>query len=223
MKKLLAILLAISLMLSLCACAGEGEGPTPDKPGDQQNPPSDPDPEPDEPAPEPPIEVSEFGDLEDMPEPLDGSLPAEFSSADYALTVGDRTFDLEWIYYHNIYDWAQAGFTYDQINEKTPDYLGLPLNADAINALKNKISDFTMLTFMGTADGTTAGATPEITVNDDAYDFEWLTSHNATEYTEAGIPADTLKQYMEAIEADYWYTPEYRWLKIVYDRLVNGW
>lgn len=222
MKKLIAILLALTLMLSLCACAGESEDDTPNGPNAPKDQVDD-SIDPEEPTPEPPIEVSEFGDPEDMPEPLEnGGTPDEFTSDEYAITVGDRVFNLGWLYEHNIHDWAQAGITYDQINGMTGKYLDLPLTADAISALKTKISDFTMLVMLESGDGSSA-TPPQITVGDEIYDFEWLTSHNATEYTEAGIPADTLQQYMDAIEDNFGYTSEFRWLKIVHDRLVNGW
>ena len=221
MKRIIAILLALALMLCLCACAEEDGARTPNEP-DGQNQPADPDPEPEEPKPEPPIEVSEFSAPEDMPAPFDGGAPESFTDETLAVFVGDRAFTPEWLYYQDIHDWVQAGITYDQISEKTGSYLDLPLTADALAAFKDKISEFTMIVMLTSGDGSTNPA-PSITVGDEVYDFEWLTSHNATEYTEAGIPASTIKDYMDAIKETHGYTPEYRWIEIVHDRLVNGW
>lgn len=221
MKKILAVLFAAAMLLCTVSCGTEADTPEDDLPAATE--PTD--TEPEAPKEEPPIEVSEFSDPEEMPAVTeDGSEPAEFTSPDYAISVGDRSFDLKWIYYQNIHDWAQAGITFDQIEEKTYDYLSVPMTDEAAAALKQKISDFSMLLLMGTTDGSVApDSAPEISVGEEVYGIEWLSSHNATQYTEAGISADIVSQYLEAIEADFGYTPEYRWIKEVLNRLVNGW
>ena len=222
MKKLLAILLILAMMLSLCACAGE-EANTPKEPDGHDQPAADPD-EPKEPAPEPPIEVSDIGPVdESLPAPFDGEAPADFTDETHGITVGGSVYTPEWLYYHNIHDWVQVGMTYDDVSAKTGELIGFDsMTSAAVDVLKAKISDFTMLIMLESSDGSSSPA-PSITVGDETYDFEWLTSHNATEYTEAGIPAATLKEYMTAIEDSHGYTKGYRWLEVVYDRLVNGW
>lgn len=223
LKKLAAILLALVMVLALAGCGGETEGENPDVQPDAADAQPE-DTEPEAPKEEPPIEISEFGDPEEMPQATDsGEYPAEFTSDDYAITVGDRSFTLQWLYEQNIHDWIQAGITFDQIDEKTDSYLALPLTAEAIEALKTKISDFTQIVFMGTtAEAGIESVAPIITVGDQEYGLDWMTSHNATEYTEAGIDANVVSQYLDAL-ADYSYTPEYRWIKEVHNRLVNGW
>ena len=217
MKKLLAVLLAFALVLSLCACAEE----QPRTPGEADLPNNN---QAAEPKQEPPIEVSEFGDPEDMPAPFaDGVDTSDFTSDTYAITIGSRTFTPEWLYYQNIHDWVQAGIPFDAVEDLTKNCQELPMNSDAWEAFKTKISDFTMLSFMGTTDGTYSAGAPVITIGGDEYGFEWLSSHNATEYNEAKIPAATVKEYLDAIEPTLGYTPEYRWIKVVYDRMVNGW
>ena len=218
MKKLISILTALVMALSLCACAGEAENPADGDSESQQT--QAPETEEPEPAVEPPIEVSEFGEPEEMPEPFDGEEPAEFTSDELAITVGDRKFNVSWLYSQNIYDWRQAGITYDQISDKTGAYIDIPFTDEALTAFKNKISDFSMLLMLN--DGSKV-YTPTVTVGDESYDYEWLSSHNATEYTEAGIDAATVKSYLDAIEENFWYAPEYRWISEVYNRLVNGW
>lgn len=218
MRKFLALILALTLALSLCACGTEADD-TPNVTAKQTEATTE---EP-EPEPEPPIEVSEFCDPEEMPAPFDGDAPEGYTSDELAITANGTTYTLEWLYNHNIYDWRQAGITYNQIDEAYEEYLDVPFTADAAAALKTKVSDFTMLTMLGTTDGNIYADTPEITVGDETYDIEWLSSHNATEYTEAGIDADTVSQYLDAVKDGFWYTREYRWIETVHDRLVNGW
>ena len=218
MKKIILILTALAMAIAFCACAVEDGG---DEPSDVTEPQKAQELET-EPVPvvEPPIEISEFGEPEDMPEPFEGEEPAEFTAEELAITVGDRSFNASWLYWHNIYDWRQAGITYDQIKEMNGAYMDLPFTAEAMEAYKAKVSDFTMIMMLD--DGSRV-YTPTVTVGDEEYDYEWLASHNATEYTEAGIDADTVKTYLEAIEENFWYAPEYRWISEVYNRLVNGW
>lgn len=220
MKKFLFLILVAAIVLFAAGCADDSTttdltddaaGPSGTENAESETPAET------EPPVEPAIEVSEFCEPEDMPE----AELSEFESDDYAITVGDRTFSLGWLYEHNIYDWRQAGITYDQIDEKTGSYLALPFSEEALEKFKQKISDFTMLIMLQpSAEG--FADTPSITVDDDVYDIEWLSSHNATEYTEAGIDAGTVSQYLEALAENYWYTREYRWIEIVHDRLVNG-
>ncbi len=213
MKKFLSLILAAAMALTLAACGDAApveEGGGTDAPETEA-------PVVTEPPVEPPIEVSEFCDPEDMPE----ADLAEFEADEYAIYVGDRAFNLGWLYEHNIYDWRQAGITYDQISEKTDSYLALSFPEDALAKFKQKISDFTMLMMLTPSAEGFAG-TPSITVDDAEYDVSWLSSHNATEYTEAGINADTVSQYLDALAENYWYTREYRWIEVVRDRLVNG-
>ena len=217
MKKIVLILTVLVMALSVCACAveenSEPSGGTETKQEQKLE---------TEPVPvvEPPIEISEFGEPEDLPEPFEGEEPAEFTSDELAITVGDRSFNAAWLYWHNIYDWRQAGITYDQIKEMNGAYMDLPFTDAAMEAYKAKVSDFTMIMMLN--DGSQV-FTPTVTVGDESYDYEWLASHNATEYTEAGIDADTVKTYLDAIEENFWYAPEYRWISEVYNRLVNGW
>lgn len=219
--KLAALLLSLALVLGLVGCGTYDEDDTLDAPDtvDQQN--SDDEPkEPEKPKEEPPIEISEFSEPEDMPKATEsGEYPPEFTADDYAINVDGRSFTLQWLYEQNIHDWFQAGITFEMIEGMTGKYLDLPLTADAIEALKQKISDFTMLTYLEVGTVTP----PSITVDEAVYDLEWLSSHNATQYTEAGISADIVSQYLDMITDDFGYTPEYRWIKEVYNRLVNGW
>lgn len=215
MKKFFALALTALMALSLCACTMPEEN-TPEAATTAA-------PAPEEAvtteAPvEPPIEIGEFCDPEEMPA---ADLP-EMEDDAYSITVGDRSFTLKWLYEHNIYDWRQAGISYEQVEEKTGDYMDLAFSAEALEALKAKISDFTMLVMLTPADGSAVTA-PEITVDDEVYDLAWLSSHNSTDYTDAGIDAGTVKQYLESMENDFWYTKEYRWIEEVYNRLVNGW
>ena len=219
MRKILAVLIVLVFMLSLCACADTEpeKNPGTTQPQNQSDPENTP-----EPKVEPPIEVSEFGPEENMPKPFaDGAENADFTAESAGITAGGRVFTLEWIYYHNTHDWVQAGITYDDGVNLAGTYIDLGLANDAWEAVKAKISDFTMLVMMDPVVIDSA-AMPSVTVGDEVYDFAWLSSHNATEYTEAGIPAATVKDYMDAVRDNYGHTPEFRWIEIVYDRLVNG-
>lgn len=220
MKKLLAILLSLTLVLLLCACESAEPNDTPDT-NQSQNQTDTQDPETIA-EPEPPIEVSEFAPNEDMPEPFaDGAENADFTSEAAGVTVGERAFTLEWIYYHNIHDWVKAGITYDDGVNLAEVFINLGLTDQAWKAVKEKISDFTMIV-MWESDSIDGAALPSITVGDEVYDLAWLSSHNATEYKEAGIPAATVKDYLDVLRDKYWYTSEFRWMEIVYDRMVNG-
>lgn len=221
MRKFAAVILALAMVLSLCACGDSGVR-TPNEPEPATAAPAE--TEPEEVKVEPPIEISEFSDPEDVPAPTDsGEYPEEALDESLAVTASDgRTYDFKWLYEHNVHDWLAAGIAFDPIDELSDAYLALPLTDDAIATMKQKISDFTELTFMGgTAEAGIKSVAPVITVGDEEYGLDWMSSHNATEYTEAGIDADIVSQYLEAI-ADYSYTREYRWIHVVYDRLVNG-
>ena len=208
MKKLLAIFMALFMVFALVGCAAEGDEPSITQPnGTEASPATEP-----EVTEEPPIEISEFCPEEDMPAPFEG----DGAFAD--IFIGDYT--PEWLYYHNIYDWRAAGITYNEVDSATGELLSMPLADDALVALKQKISDFTMIMMLDVPADIYASA-PAITVDDDVYDITWLSSHNATEYTEAGIPAETVKQYLDALSENFWYTYEYRWVEEVYSRLTK--
>lgn len=222
MKKIFVILCVAIFALTLCSC-GDVEPRTPNE--SETEPASvatEAETEPEIPE-EPPIEISEFCDPEDMPEPFSGDAPAVYTSESDGITVDGRSFTLEWLYLHNIYDWRAAGIPFDGIDDKTSDYLDCGFTDAARDAFKQKISDFTMLSFLGTTNGTYVVSAPSITLGDETFGLDWLSSHNATEYTEAGLDADIVSQYLDALAADYWYTPEYRWIQEVHNRLVNGW
>ena len=220
MKKLLSVTAAVlALLILLCACAVNDteEAPEPVET-------SAPETEAPEPVVEPPIVILDYPNIEEMPEPVEGGgVPDEFTSDEFAVSVGDESFNLQWLYEHSIYDWRYAGIAFDQIEEKSDAILEINMTADAVAAMKQKISDFTMLSFLGTTDGTYVVSAPSITLGDETFGLDWLSSHNATEYTEAGLDADIVSQYLDALAADYWYTPEYRWIQEVHNRLVNGW
>ena len=217
MKKILILITLAALIF--CACGFEAE----EEPEPVVTEPVATEPVVVEPEPvEPPIEISEFCDPEDMPAPFDG----DGAFADISVSADGEDYGAEWLYYHNIYDWRQAGISYDSINDATEALLGQPFTADALTAFKSKISDFTMLIMLTPVDGSSV-TPPAITVEYDGeqneYSYDWLSSHNSTEYEAAHIPAETVKEYLDAISADFWYTKEYRWIEVVYDRMVNGW
>ena len=216
MKKLLAILLAMTMLFAFAACASEESGPAPSEPKGTEAPPAT-EPKVTE---EPPIEISEFGPAEDMPAPFGGEDPVGFSDGSIAVTVGDETYTAEWLYWHNIYDWRQAGITYEQVGKVTDAIVDLPFNDDALAGIKAKISDFTMIMMLEAPVDINTSA-PAITLDDEVYDVAWLSSHNATDYKEVGIPADTVKQYLDALKDDFWYTYEYRWIEEVYSRMTK--
>ena len=217
MKKLLATILAFTLILSLAGCGNEPAEPYTTDPRDTEAKPA---PEPEVTEAEPPIEITDFCPEEDMPSPFSGDAPADFSNDTYAVSAGGGSYTPQWLYYHNIYDWYTAGITFDQVNAVADDILGLPFNDDALTALKSKISDFTMIMMLETpADVKAEGYA--ITIDDASYDIAWLSSHNATEYKDAGIPAATVKELLDALHDSFWYTYEYRWMEEVYSRLTK--
>lgn len=216
MKKIAIILALLMAMTMLCACGDGSEEPASTAP--QTEAPAETEPE-EEPV-EPPIEIEDLFD--DMPAPTDsGEIPPEFTSDDFTITVGDKSYNLQWLYEHSIYDWRYAGITYDQIEEKSDAILDIEFSSDAYAKMKQKISDFVMITMLDP--GADLSSAPVITVGDKEFDVEWLASHNATEYTAENIDAATVKQYLDAMSETLWYTREYRWISVVYDRLVNGW
>ncbi len=218
MKKIAIILALLMAMTMLCACGDGSEEPAATAP--QTEAPAETEPE-EEPV-EPPIEIEEFGNYDDMPAPTDsGEIPAEFTSDDFTVTVGDKSYNLQWLYEHSIYDWRLAGITFDQIEEKSDAILDIEFSSDAYAKMKQKISDFVMITMLDP--GADLSSAPVITVGDKEFDVEWLASHNATEYTAENIDAATVKQYLDSMSETLWYTREYRWISVVYDRLVNGW
>ena len=216
MKKLLAILFVLTLALSLCACAAEPNEPTGTQPKGTEAPaPTEP-----EVTEEPPIEISEFCPVDDMPAPFSDEDPVAFSDETYAITVGGESYTPEWLYNHNIYDWRTAGITFDQVNAVADGVLDMPFNSDALAEFKAKISEFTMIMMLeAPADINTLGYA--VTLDDEVYDIAWLSSHNATEYKEAGIPAATIKEFLDILHDDFWYTREYRWMEEVYARLTK--
>lgn len=178
------------------------------------------------PKEEPPIEVDRFCEPDDVP---DYHLP-EFDDESLGIEADGEVYTIGWLYEHNIYDWREAGITFEQIDERSEDILKLDYPTAVFNAFKQKISDFVELMMLSPADG--ASVKPGgIVVTTDAggevseasYDFDWLSSHNATDYTAAGIDEHTVSQYLGSIHDDFWYTKEYRWIEVVHERLVNGW
>ena len=215
MKKLLAVLLVLTLVLSLCACAEEQSEPA----GTQPQTTDVPHPTEPEVTEEPPIEISEFCPADDMPSPFGDEDPIDFYDA-YNIEVGGESYSPAWLYNHNIYDWRTAGITYEQVNTVADDILGLPFNDDAFAALRAKISEFTLIMMLeAPADINTLGYA--VTLDDEVYDIAWLSSHNATEYKEVGIPAATVKEFLDALHDDFWYTREYRWMEEVYARMTK--
>ncbi len=220
-KKLSAIFLAAALAFCLAACGTEDMD---DDVETQTEPPAPVETEAVTEAPvEPPIEVGRFCEPEDMPE---ADCP-EFTDESLAIEADGEKYTLGWLYEHNIYDWREAGITFDQINERSEDILWLDYSDEAFQAIKAKVSAFTELMMLSPV----ADVTPksgEIVVSssdgsdDVSYGIDWLSSHNATDYTEAGITADVVKQYLDSLKDDFWYTKQYRWIEVVYDRLVNG-
>lgn len=210
--------LAGALILSLVACSDDAavqEEITGTEPIATEAPVTE------EPKVEPPIEVNRFCDPEDMPE---ADFP-EFTDESLAIEADGETYTLGWLYEHNIYDWREAGITFKQIDDCSKTLLGLDYSNEALKAIKQKVSNFTELMMLSpAADGEITAGEIIVTTGDESvnYNIEWLSSHNATEYTEAGITAEVVEQYLESIEEDFWYTKEYRWIAIVYDRLVNG-
>ncbi len=218
MKKLLSVTAAVlALLILLCACAVNDteEAPEPVET-------SAPETEAPEPVVEPPIVILDYPNIEEMPEPVEGGgVPDEFTSDEFAVSVGDESFNLQWLYEHSIYDWRYAGIAFDQIEEKSDAILEINMTADAVAAMKQKISDFTMLMMLDP--GADLSSTPIITVGDKEFDVEWLSSHNATDYAAENIDAETVRSYLDAMSGSLWYTREYHWISTVYDRLVNGW
>ena len=220
LRKIAALICALALAASLCGCAFTDEEAEDIGPNEITEP-AETEPEPEEPKVEPPIEVSRFCEPDDMPE-------ADFAELDdetYAIEADGETYTLRWLYDHNIYDWRTAGITFDQVNERTKTLLGLDYSDEAFEAIKKKVSDFTeLMVLKPAAEGEAAAGVITVTTGDETvdYDIEWLSSHNATDYTAAGIDADTVSAYLDAIYENYWYTREYRWIEVVHDRLVNG-
>ncbi len=223
MKKFLAIILALVMAMSLCACGLLEEDAEPETPAAAPETEAA-ETEAPEPEPEPPIEVGRFCEPDDMPE---ADFP-EFTDPSLAIEVDGESYTIGWLYEHNIYDWREAGISFDQVNDRAVSILGLDYSDEAFEAIKRKVSDFTELMMLTPAADPEAVAGDIIVSSSDGsedkvYDLEWLSSHNATEYTEAAITADIVKQYLDSIEPNFWYTREYRWIEVVYDRLVNGW
>lgn len=218
MKKISAFILAAVLALTLFGCAAEEPEEVVDvitEPAVTEAPVTE------APKVEPPIEIDRFCEPDDMPE---ADLP-ELDDEANAIVVDGETYTLRWLYDHNIYDWREAGITFEQVNDRSAQLLGIDYSDEAFEAIKLKVSDFTELMMLSpAADGEVKAGGITVTTGDETvdYDLEWLSSHNATEYTEAGITADVVADYLEAMEADFWYTYEYRWVTEVYNRLVNG-
>ena len=218
MKKILAFILATVLALTLFGCAAEEPEEVVDvitEPAVTEAPVTE------APKVEPPIEIDRFCEPDDMPE---ADLP-ELDDEANAIVVDGETYTLRWLYDHNIYDWREAGITFEQVNDRSAQLLGIDYSDEAFEAIKLKVSDFTELMMLSpAADGEVKAGGITVTTGDETvdYDLEWLSSHNATEYTEAGITADVVADFLEAMEADFWYTYEYRWVTEVYNRLVNG-
>ena len=218
MKKILAFILATVLALTLFGCAAEEPEEVVDvitEPAVTEAPVTE------APKVEPPIEIDRFCEPDDMPE---ADLP-ELDDEANAIVVDGETYTLRWLYDHNIYDWREAGITSEQVNDRSAQLLGIDYSDEAFEAIKLKVSDFTELMMLSpAADGEVKAGGITVTTGDETvdYDLEWLSSHNATEYTEAGITADVVADFLEAMEADFWYTYEYRWVTEVYNRLVNG-
>lgn len=218
MKKILALILAAVLALTLFGCAAEESEEVVDvitEPAVTEAPVTE------APKVEPPIEIDRFCEPDDMPE---ADLP-ELDDEANAIVVDGETYTLRWLYDHNIYDWREAGITFEQVNDRSAQLLGIDYSDEAFEAIKLKVSDFTELMMLSpAADGEVKAGGITVTTGDETvdYDLEWLSSHNATEYTEAGITADVVADFLEAMEADFWYTYEYRWVTEVYNRLVNG-
>ena len=218
MKKISAFILAAVMALTLFGCAAEEPEEVVDvitEPAVTEAPVTE------APKVEPPIEIDRFCEPDDMPE---ADLP-ELDDEANAIVVDGETYTLRWLYDHNIYDWREAGITFEQVNDRSAQLLGIDYSDEAFEAIKLKVSDFTELMMLSpTADGEVKAGGITVTTGDETvdYDLEWLSSHNATEYTEAGITADVVADFLEAMEADFWYTYEYRWVTEVYNRLVNG-
>lgn len=218
MKKISAFILAAVMALTLFGCAAEEPEEVVDvitEPAVTEAPVTE------APKVEPPIEIDRFCEPDDMPE---ADLP-ELDDEANAIVVDGETYTLRWLYDHNIYDWREAGITFEQVNDRSAQLLGIDYSDEAFEAIKLKVSDFTELMMLSpAADGEVKAGGITVTTGDETvdYDLEWLSSHNATEYTEAGITADVVADFLEAMEADFWYTYEYRWVTEVYNRLVNG-
>lgn len=220
MKRFIALILALALALSLCACGDEGVR-TPNEPEENTAEPAESAPEEEPAKEEPPIEIPRFLEPDDMPE---ASFP-EFTDESLAIEVDGESYNLGWLYEHNIHDWIEAGISFDQVNDVSPKLLGLDYTDEAFEAIKKKVSDFTEITMLNaSAEPSAVAGSIVVTKGDEetTYDLTWLSSNNATAYTEAGIGAEVVAQYLESLKADFWYTKEYRWIEEVYNRLVNG-
>lgn len=114
---------------------------------------------------------------------------AEYFATEYTIVVGSCVYPPEWVYSHSPKDYAEAGITPEMLEEKSDEYSALGLSEEAAEILGEKLSEY-------------AGADislpkrPCLTVGEKEFDAGWLSSHDITDYDEAGITADAAEAFL---------------------------
>lgn len=114
---------------------------------------------------------------------------AEHFATDCAIVIGDCIYPPEWIYEHSADDYIDAGITPEILEEKLDEYADLGLSKSAEERLYEKLSGYVGHE-INTADE------PCISIGGKEYSSAWLSSHDLTDYEEAGITAKDVKEFL---------------------------
>lgn len=115
---------------------------------------------------------------------------AEHFATDCAIVIGDCIYPPEWIYEHSASDYIDAGITPEILEEKLDEYADLGLSKSAEERLYEKLSGYVGHE-INTADE------PCISIGGKEYSSAWLSSHDLTDYEEAGITAKDVKGFLD--------------------------
>ena len=114
---------------------------------------------------------------------------AEHFATDCAIVIGDCIYPPEWIYEHSASDYIAAGITPETLEEKLDEYADLELSESAEDRFYEKLSEYV-------GHEINAADEPGISIDGKEYSAAWLSSHDLTDYEEAGITAKDVEKFL---------------------------